>query len=363
MSAIIKCRNSKVKESTSSSGFTCSICSKKFRTQKTFDIHKTKFHFKGADLSKLPNEILALILSYLDSKGILGFYTIGKIEPFLDSYNHIWTDRLQDIEGGKFMYLTSYGLTCLKYENRLCFDCMKPGKKSVFYDDIRFCQKCKDDNHPLITKTTVLTKYGLKKEDLVNLKHVSIDNPYYKCAPEMILFSKNQVENYVRKKEEKNKLDPIMIERASKQKARLEKLYKLAENNNLKDFTRYLSYNMSRETALEVCREHARLAIELHERYGLYLWDGNGDPPKLAVLDCDEYSKGYVLDENMDLDTQIDHIVLCYWMENYTDYFSHLESEINNAMSSGTNVNKSHIVYRVRRQYAYQRPSVFPWMD
>lgn len=63
-----------------------------------------------------------------------------------------------------------------------------------------------------ITKTHVKSEYKLKESDFKVLSCAAVDNPYYKCAPKMKLYLKQELEDkFGEAAQREKKIDELLI--------------------------------------------------------------------------------------------------------------------------------------------------------
>lgn len=94
---------------------------------------------------------------------------------------------------------------CEKYAEKLCEECHIAKSKYNEYHKKKLCFECSSQGkNELICKSIAKKEYHLNDTDLRDLKHIIVKNPHCKNANGMNLYSKDDVRNLFR---EKNEID------------------------------------------------------------------------------------------------------------------------------------------------------------
>ena len=188
----------------------CDICKKSYKNEKTLTIHQKKYHFDYYNnqrnivqfeyFEELPYELQFEILKHLSARDLLSCYYTKGIEIFKSKFNYLWRpyigNKLANVCPNRKLSFTSLGISWVKYINSLCFYCWKSTLSTHIFYNLPMCSNCRTEKLPMITKTKAKTMYKLKDKDLVKLSHYETRNPYYRCAPPMILYLEDDIKHY-----------------------------------------------------------------------------------------------------------------------------------------------------------------------
>lgn len=85
----------------------------------------------------------------------------------------------------------------IKQFPKRCASCLERDGTCHQLHNIRLCTECRQlPQYKLVCKTTAKKAYFLTDKDLAQIQTYCVPNPYYKCAPAMILVTLQDVYNY-----------------------------------------------------------------------------------------------------------------------------------------------------------------------
>lgn len=189
----------------------CEFCPKTYKTIKGLDKHIQNIHPNYNDRFEyfihLPKNLHYEVFKFLNHTDLLSVHKAHITHIFFSESNFLWKDRfcrlvqtIQNKSKRKF-YFKSYGLSYLKYTNSLCFYCFDKcthrTAENHFYF-IPICSTCQRSELPMITKTTAKKKYSLNDKILRTLPSISVPNPHYSCAHDMILYLEKDCQGITR---------------------------------------------------------------------------------------------------------------------------------------------------------------------
>lgn len=180
----------------------CQYCPKSYKTKNGLNKHLQNIHPNFNDKFEyfhlLPKELHYEIFKFLEWNDLLSVFNANITNIFFSNVNFQWKDRfnrtikyIEKKSNGRKFYFKSWGLTLLKYCNNLCFFCFEKctGKntENPFYH-LPICRECQKQELPMITKTTAKQKFLLKDSELEKLHRISVPNPHFSKAHDMVLF-------------------------------------------------------------------------------------------------------------------------------------------------------------------------------
>lgn len=164
--------------------YVCEYCPKTYKTIKGFNNHREKMHQNALTqfhyFDKLPLDMHYEIFKYLNYKDLLSVFRAYVTPIFWHNKNNLWENDLNKFAQGlpRQFNFVSYGITCIKYYNSLCFYCMdKTYSLNDFYK-LPICKKCQEQHLPMITKTMAKTYYLLTDKQLIKLPFITKRNGY-----------------------------------------------------------------------------------------------------------------------------------------------------------------------------------------
>lgn len=286
----------------------CKRCKRKFASEKGVKIHMAKSKVclaenKTSIVKETPKfiyfdyllpELKLECLDYLDPKDMYSCYRT-RMDIFSVKYNDYWKLRCKKIYFKRNIRPVSWSLTYIKMLNKLCFDCMKPTSCINNFFNIPVCISCQKDNRNLrtVALTTVKNEYLLTSGDIKDLEYRKVPNPYYRTAPEMILYLKSDIEALAEKKHN-GKLEDLKKEKEIKKKNRRNNKEQLIEK---------------RRNELKEAMSKKKLKIRSDSRL------------------CDNYING-TLNKEWTLDDVVDMCCEMHWLYNYTNYKKRLDKEL-----------------------------------
>ena len=154
------------------------------------------------NLDTVPNDVLREVVSYLDVGHIISVAQVNRVlRNALINNRWLWLSRLQD--GLKLWVAVEerqdpFREIVRHVSTRRCSDCLEMETGQRPFIDIFFkktlCQKCKKrSKYALINAGTAKRNYFLNEKDLVPLKTMSMENPHYKSASPVRLYSREQI--------------------------------------------------------------------------------------------------------------------------------------------------------------------------
>jgi hypothetical protein len=131
-----------------------------------------------------------------------------------------------------------------KKPGKLCEDCQDP--KTTYHRTLEkyLCEECSEsDDNTLICKSTAKQKYFLTEKDLEDIEYYEVDNPHWRCASSMKLYTRADIlekfydkynansdnEEQKRKDLEKNRKKRSIVRLNTKELKRKKRKQKLTE--------------------------------------------------------------------------------------------------------------------------------------
>ena len=141
-----------------------------------------------------------MITTFLNNKSLYYLYKSCKFDFFSDNYNYHWKQLYIKIFGNLKKNITPkyWSYFYILSSNNRCVDCHNITQCIEPFYNIILCNKCKKLHNclQLITFTTAKNEFKLSSNDLNNIEYIEVDNPHYKCSPNMKLYLKSDVYNY-----------------------------------------------------------------------------------------------------------------------------------------------------------------------
>jgi hypothetical protein len=102
--------------------------------------------------------------------------------------------------------------------DKSCVSCGEIGKYRRVNEKY-ICDECNEkDEFKYISKSTVLKKYHLTQSDIDNVDYKLVNNPHYKCAPEMMLYKLTDILDVFNKKYDNPPDIDLYIEKLNEEK-------------------------------------------------------------------------------------------------------------------------------------------------
>lgn len=154
-------------------------------------------------LDTLPRDVIREIVSYLDAGYIVSLSQVNQfLRRILVGDNYLWLRRLEyglKVPISAETRQNPFGMMIKRIRTHRCAHCgimevsyQRPFMNS-FFNKV-FCNECKTRSiYALINAGTAKRTYFLNEDDLLPLRMISVENPHYKSASPVRLYSRHQV--------------------------------------------------------------------------------------------------------------------------------------------------------------------------
>lgn len=148
----------------------------------------------------VPSEITLFISTFLNEKSLYNLYKSAKFDIFSENYNYHWKQLYINTFGNLRRVITPkyWSYFYVLSANNRCVDCHNTTQCNEPFYNITLCNKCKKLHKclQLITYTTAKNEFKLLPNDFIKMEYIEVDNPHYKCSPNMKLYLKSDIYNY-----------------------------------------------------------------------------------------------------------------------------------------------------------------------
>jgi len=190
------------------------------------------------DHEVMPADVIKKIVSYLDVGHIVSLSQVNQfLRELLVGWRDLWLQRLQyglKVDITRKTRANPYKAIMDRVHTHRCSHCgiMEVYQQRPFFNsffNVVLCSSCKDRTiYALITATTAKKNYFLNEDDLLPLRTVSLENPHYRGASPVRLYSRHRIREISQKKlalqgmtrDQRIRLKETRSKRATKAKGR-----------------------------------------------------------------------------------------------------------------------------------------------